>query len=58
MPRPGLGFAEGGFVSGIGQTTAKQPSTNITLQVNPDSLNFTMRDWLEGELARIAVGVR
>ncbi len=55
--RPNVGYAEGGLVTSVSRG-AKQSVSNVVLQVNPDALNFTMRDWLESELARIAVGVR
>ncbi len=54
-----LNFAEGGLVSTSGSFAKNAPtSVNVNLQLHPDALHFTLRDWLEGELACIAVGGR
>lgn len=53
---PRYSYAEGGVVNLPSGPRASQ--SNITLAVHPDSLNMTMRDWLEGELARISMGGR
>lgn len=54
-----LSFASGGLVSTRG-AVARNAATPISLnlQLHPDALHFTLRDWLEGELARIAMGGR
>ncbi|MXS85291.1 hypothetical protein ABO04_04995 [Nitrosomonas sp. HPC101] len=58
--RPRMGYAEGGMVSAAPVLTTGQSSspTSMTVQLHPDALRITMRDWLEGELARVAVGIR
>lgn len=56
--RPRYGYAEGGAVNLPSMSGPRAAASNITLSVHPDSLNMTMRDWLEGELARISVGGR
>lgn len=56
--KPRYGYAEGGAVNLPSMTGPRAAASNITLSVHPDSLNMTMRDWLEGELARISVGGR
>ncbi|SFM12962.1 hypothetical protein [Nitrosomonas communis] len=54
-----LNFAEGGLVSTSGSSTRNSAtSVNLNLQLHPEALHITLRDWLEGELARIAVGSR
>lgn len=62
-PPPGnsptrLNFAEGGLVATRGSSARNTSSVNLNLQLHPDALHITLRDWLEGELARIAVGGR
>lgn len=49
-------FAEGGFVPAPAPASGKASPANMTVQLHPDALHVTLRDWLEGELARIAVG--
>jgi tape measure domain-containing protein len=55
MPRA---LATGGPVSnksGKPATRARREGPgNLMVQLHPDALNYTMRDWLEGEFARIA----
>lgn len=54
-----LNFAEGGLVATrVFSDRNTATSVNLNLQLNPDALHITLRDWLEGELARIAVGGR
>lgn len=50
-------YAEGGFVPAPAPASGKTSAPgNLTVQLHPDALHVTLRDWLEGELARIAVG--
>ena len=56
--RPRYGYAEGGAVNLPSMPGPRAAAANVTLSVHPDSLNMTMRDWLEGELARISMGGR
>lgn len=56
--RQRYGYAEGGAVNLPSMPGPRVVASNITLAVHPDSLNMTMRDWLEGELARISMGGR
>ncbi|SFL93361.1 hypothetical protein [Nitrosomonas communis] len=54
-----LNFAEGGLVSTSGSSARNAAtSVNLNLQLHPEALHITLRDWLESELARIAVGGR
>lgn len=57
--RPRMSYAEGGMVSAPVLTTGQSSApASMTVQLHPDALRMTMRDWLEGELARVAVGIR
>ena len=35
---------------------ASQAPVRLSLSVAPEALHMTLRDWLEGELARVAAG--
>jgi hypothetical protein len=55
-----LAFAAGGLVQAprfASPAQAAAPSS-LTLQLHPDALHLSLRDWLDGELARIAMGGR
>lgn len=56
--KPRVGYAEGGLVNTPPSIRSQNAASNITLSLHPDAINMTLRDWLEGELARIAVGGR
>ncbi|MFU8858454.1 MAG: hypothetical protein ACNA8S_15795 [Deferrisomatales bacterium] len=45
----GPGFAAGGLVQSAGPT---HETRNVTLQVSPDLMGMTLREWFEGYLAR------
>ena len=52
-----LAFAEGGFVAGAladaPKRSASSAPTVFDFRIAPDALHMTLRDWFEGELARI-----
>lgn len=53
-------FAQGGLVNGqslapqVQVLQTKTPATSVNLKLEPQMINMTLRDWLEGELGRIA----
>lgn len=54
-----LAFASGGLVQAPrGASGQASAPANIVLSIHPDALHMSMRDWLDGELARTAVGGR
>lgn len=50
---PGLAFAAGGLVAGR-RSAAPSPPVNLNFRIAPEALHLTLRDWLDGELARMA----
>ncbi len=52
-----LAFAAGGFVADALAETAKRSASSapsvLDFRIAPDALHMTLRDWFEGELARI-----
>ena len=51
-PRPVRpAFAQGGLVSGRSQPA---PPVQLDLRIAPEALHLSLRDWLDGELARMA----
>ena len=52
-----LAFAEGGFVADALTETPKRSASSaptvLDFRIAPDALHMTLRDWFEGELARI-----
>lgn len=52
-----LAFANGGFVADVLSDTPKQRASSaptvLDFRIAPDALHMTLRDWFEGELARI-----
>lgn len=49
---PGLAFAAGGLVAARSPSAA--PPVNLNFRIAPEALHLTLRDWLDGELARMA----
>ena len=49
MARPA--FAQGGLVS---ERSKAAPPVQLDLRIAPEALHLSLRDWLDGELARMA----
>jgi hypothetical protein len=41
-------------IRGMGEGGGKAAAPNVTLQLHPDAMRYTLQDWLQGELARMA----
>lgn len=51
-PYPVQHFAEGGAVF-AGKKAKAPPPQQVVLSIHPEAINMTLKDWLEGELARM-----